>query len=499
MKKIISILLLFAMLVSFASCHTSDMEETSSSTATTDTTETTDTSETVIPEKFFKVPDDEKEVTRVIKSEKDYGLKMEVTLHGYQSESLNKDFYVKNNEYFIVDVKIINDSPTSDKILQFMSTDCRNFDPPHNHELEFYFANRYGDHLIATSDHRGFVHPERYIIWELKPGESETYTLKLAAGKQSESSKEYDLPYDGWGGIELYDESIYENGSCLFIGYIYFPYAFDNNQGLDTRNNLYIATELSFEVVYVSDETTETTEHTQTTDTSATTDTTETSETTASSDIQNQPTAFVRPEDQKYQRDRLFSAQNEDISLEVVISGIYASESLGEEAYFTRDQNIYMDIYIKNISDHSIYFHLSDPIGISWYTEPTEFSFDLKTDDGYTLGHLKGDMLPDLGLDTVELKPGEEFIRNYICFAAGEYIKGYYVDENGNDCYTDGGFRYYGADAYKDGKMEFKGTVSFWRYFDSLESFELGTEDQLKNLSCDIALTCFYMPIETKN
>ena len=262
MKKIISILLLFAMLVSFASCHTSDMEETSSSTATTDTTETTDTSETVIPEKFFKVPDDEKEVTRVIKSEKDYGLKMEVTLHGYQSESLNKDFYVKNNEYFIVDVKIINDSPTSDKILQFMFTDCRNYDPPHNHELEFYFANRYGDHLIAASDHRGFIHPERYIIWELKPGESETYTLKLAAGKQSESSKEYDLPYDGWGGIELYDESIYENGSCLFIGYIYFPYAFDNNQGLDTRNNLYIATELSFEVVYVSDETTETTEHT---------------------------------------------------------------------------------------------------------------------------------------------------------------------------------------------------------------------------------------------
>ncbi|MBQ8496759.1 MAG: hypothetical protein IJ489_04795 [Clostridia bacterium] len=224
-------------------------------------------------------------------------------------------------------------------------------------------------------------------------------------------------------------------------------------------------------------------------------ETTETSETTTSSDIQNQPTAFVRPEDQQYHHDILFSAQNEDISLEVFISGIYESESLGEKAYFTRDRIIDLHLYIKNISDHSIYFHLSDPIEISDYTEPTEFSFDLKTDDGYTLGHLKGDMLPDLGLDTVELKPGEEFIRNYICFAAGEYIKGYYVDENGNDCYVDGGFRYYGADAYKDGKMEFKGTISFWRYFDSLEALMIGTEDQIKSLSCDVALTCFYTPI----
>ena len=257
MKKLLAILLFLAMIVSLVSCDTNKIEDTfasstnSSSSETTDTSETTGSSDIETQKTSYVVPDDEKEVTRVIKTEMGE-IKMEVTLHGYQSESLGKDFYVKSNEYFIVDVTIINDASMPGAICQFLPSECRGYEPPHNHELEFYFANRYGDHLIAASDHRGFVHPERYEIWELKTGESETYTLKLAAGKHSGSSTEYDLPYDGWGGIELYDESIYENGSCLFIGFIYFPFSFKYDE-YETKNNRYIAAEMAFEVVYVSD------------------------------------------------------------------------------------------------------------------------------------------------------------------------------------------------------------------------------------------------------
>ena len=124
------------------------------------------------------------------------------------------------------------------------------------------------------------------------------------------------------------------------------------------------------------------------------------------------------------------------------------------------------------------------------YTEPNEFSIDLKTEDGYALGRLQGHSLFDQSMTLVELKPGELFMRE-VCFAAGEYIKGYYVDSGGNDCYTDGGFRYYGKDAYTDGKMDFEGTVSLWRYYQSYEQWEM---NEAKNLSCEISLTCFFMP-----
>lgn len=264
MKKLLGLILIILLISAcFTSCDDIDDSFDTSNTTTESTSETNDsfdtsnttesTSEITETQSTppYVVPDDEKEVTRVIKTET-AEIKMEVTLHGYQSESLGKDFYVKNNEYFIVDVTVINDTSTHDAIFQFLPTSCRDFDPAHNHELDFDFVNHYGDHLTAASDHRGFVHPEMYEIWELKAGESETYTLKLAAGKQSESSTEYDLPYDGWGGIELYDESIYENGFCLFSGSIYFPFSFKND-GSETKNDQHIATEMAFEVVYVSD------------------------------------------------------------------------------------------------------------------------------------------------------------------------------------------------------------------------------------------------------
>ena len=79
------------------SCATTDTTETTDTTDTTQTTETSGTQETVIPEDIFISPDDEEKTTKTIVTENDDGMKMEVIIHGYKSESLGKDFYVKNN------------------------------------------------------------------------------------------------------------------------------------------------------------------------------------------------------------------------------------------------------------------------------------------------------------------------------------------------------------------------------------------------------------------
>ena len=247
MKKLLCILIssLF-ILTCFASCH-----RISGYAETTDGNPAVTTSP---PASAYAVPDDEQKITRTIVCGSDSNIKMEVTLYGYQSKSLNKSFYVKSNEYFIADVKIINDNATPGAIYQHLPTMCRGSNPPHNHEIRFYFANRYGNQLRSSCDSRGFAHPTAGEIWELESGESASYTLKLAAGEAVfGAAEEYDLPIDGLdGGIRLYDEGIYENGSCLFIGFIYFPFSY-NHHGSETKNDAYVAAEISFEVIYVAE------------------------------------------------------------------------------------------------------------------------------------------------------------------------------------------------------------------------------------------------------
>lgn len=217
---------------------------------------------------------------------------------------------------------------------------------------------------------------------------------------------------------------------------------------------------------------------------------TETTDTSASSNTENQQASFVHPAD----RERVykeFIAQNEDLELKVIFEA-YESENLGENAYFTRNENLAGHFYITNISDHSVYFYLHDPIELVGHTEPREFEIDLKTADGYTLDHLKGIQSANHVMTRIELKPGETFMKSSR-FAAGEYVTGYYTDENGNDCYNDGGIRYYGEDAYQNRKMCFSGAIAF-DYFATLEDAEASTEP--KTISTDIALTCFYTLID---
>lgn len=250
MKK--TLLFLFGLLIimsCLASCNhdadetTSSKEETRESTTQTSATEDSDT-ETEPP---FVLPTDEMPVLRTIVSENEDGLKMEITLHGYASESLGKTFYVKNNEYFLVDVQISNTSENS--FYQCLPTWCRHSSEKHNHEIFFDISDGKGNRLNSSSF--AFDCPETIDVWEIEPGQSYDWTLKLAAG--SESSENFDLPADGnsyMAGIQLYDSSIYENGICDFEGTISFLYALTDH-GSETQNDCNLSAAVSFEVVDV--------------------------------------------------------------------------------------------------------------------------------------------------------------------------------------------------------------------------------------------------------
>ena len=87
-------------------------------------------------------------------------------------------------------------------------------------------------------------------VWELKPGETCEWTLKLAAGE--ENAHDFDLPADGdFTGIKLYDESIYTDGSCTFSGAFFFDYRKTNKDG---PNNYTVSVPCSIDTVYVSAE-----------------------------------------------------------------------------------------------------------------------------------------------------------------------------------------------------------------------------------------------------
>ena len=250
MKKMLPFLCSLLIIMScLASCNhdadetTPGKEETRESTTQTSATEDSDT-ETEPP---FVSPTDEMPVLRTIVSENEDGLKMEITLHGYASESLGKTFYVKNNEYFLVDVQISNTSENS--FYQCLPTWCRHFSEKYNHEIFFDISDEKGNRLNSSAF--AFDCPETIDVWKIEPDQSYDWTLKLAAG--SESSENFDLPADGnsyTAGIQLYDSGIYENGICDFEGTISFLYALTDH-GSETQNDCNLSAAVSFEVVDV--------------------------------------------------------------------------------------------------------------------------------------------------------------------------------------------------------------------------------------------------------
>lgn len=196
----------------------------------------------------FTAPTDEEKTTHTVSHVNMDEIKIEVTVHGYRSESLNKDFYVKSNEYILADVKVTNLS--QDPIYQFLPTRCREGAIPHNHEIGFDLSH--GDYALH-SPYSVFACTELIDVWTLHAGESHEWTLKLAAGEVV-TFGDFDLTADGFArhsGIALYDETIYTEGSCTFSGAFFFDYRkTDKNE----QNNDTVSVPCSIDTVYVSAE-----------------------------------------------------------------------------------------------------------------------------------------------------------------------------------------------------------------------------------------------------
>ena len=191
-------------------------------------------------------PSDEKKVFCIYKQTNADDIFIQISIAGYQSESLGKEFYVKSNEYFTVEVTVKNTS--SRTVYRTVYTDCSESAVPHSHEGRLDLSYK-GNELCPSVI--GFSCGKTASREALKPGESYTYQLKYAPGTEVTSG--FDLPGDGTdyaAGVKLYDEVFYtffDNGSCTFEGYFEFKYSTQINSG-----SVSFWIPLSLEVVYVA-------------------------------------------------------------------------------------------------------------------------------------------------------------------------------------------------------------------------------------------------------
>ena len=495
MKKILSLCLILVMLISITSCcgpeettapippeeTTTDTTQSCScaTTDTTDTTDTTQTTETVLPtctetpvdSDIFVSPDDEEKTTKTIVTENDDGMKMEVIIHGYKSESLGKDFYVKNNEFICIDAVITNNSTQIYK--QFLSTYCHG---SHTHEIDVDITDGNGHRLTVCDVLEGC--PEAIQIWEIAAnGAQYGFKTKYVAGEYVWGNTEGDM----LEAFTLYDSSIYTDGVCDFAGTVSFDY-YPGEGGDETyKNTLTLTADVAFEVVY-----------------------------------QGAPVekeiAFVSPADE-IKTTKTFVATNEDgLYLTFTVEG-YASESLGESFYLKSNELIQASVKIMNTSTQKIYqttaYYCHRNHG-NYYAPPEcahEFDFDIR----YTSVISEENLIwqpsysfsfplnyEDFGCYHIDknvfwvMRPGDSFEREYLTFAAG-----YHTNRPSADVYTfdyhgkNKGFSFYDAEVYEDGYATFKGTVSF-DY-----SFEDGEKEQDDHtIACDVSLKVFYVPTE---
>lgn len=484
MKKLLSLCLILIMLLSITSCGGSEettasdaRETTTDTTKTSVTTDTTQTTETVLPnctetpiDPFFISPDDEEKTTKTFMTENDDGMKMEVIVHGYKSESLGKEFYVKNNEFICIDAVITNDSENVYK--QFLPTYCHG---SHTHEIDVDITDGNGHKLIVSDAYQGC--PEAIQIWEIAAGAQYGFKTKYVAGKYV------------WGNTDgnqldiftLYDSSIYTDGVCAFSGTVSFDYYPDEGDAETYKNILMLTADIAFEVVY-----------------------------------QGAPVekeiAFVSPADE-VKTTKTFMTSNEDgLYLTFTVEG-YASESLGESFYLKSNELIQASVKIMNASTKKIYqttaYYCHRNVG--QYAPPEcahEFDFDIRytsvvSEENFIWQPSASFAFPlnyeDFGCYHISkdtcwfLMPGDSFERDRLIFGAGYQARGSSYVDIYTYTYDDKaiGYSLYDAEHYEDGYANFKGTVSF-DY-----SFEKGEKEQDDHtIACDVSLKIFYVPTE---
>ena len=207
------------------------------------TTEATTASEPTLAE---ILADGETEATSVF-TDSNNGVNFTVTVHGYSNRGKGYDFYVKSNDYIIIDVKVTNNKSTA--IYQLAPYLGHGYDPSPNVELNIGFDDGNGHRLSFA--HESLLLECLTDLWSIDAGDEYSWRLRAAAAYFEESN--YDLEPDSndrGEGLKFYDESIYSGSMCEFSGTITFVYS-DTNNGNSTVNDLSITANVTIPVLYV--------------------------------------------------------------------------------------------------------------------------------------------------------------------------------------------------------------------------------------------------------
>lgn len=239
MKKSIPKILIFILSIFiFCSCNQNKINETSStSTETSQTEQTSQTEETssaesssqteqteqqiLLPQSFVS-PEDEVKITKTFTGVNAYGMRMDISVQGYASESLGMDFYLKSNEENAFEFTLTNG----------MELDAWQFAPCI--AMQFWFdvaESEQGGQIIHLyyTDMMSFAQGTSYN--ELPIGEVQTQSVRL-------------YPAD-WQDAE---ENV-----CVRSGIVIFPYRFEPYvSGGKSDNTHSVSIELSYAEVFVS-------------------------------------------------------------------------------------------------------------------------------------------------------------------------------------------------------------------------------------------------------
>ena len=194
---------------------------------------------------IYTAPSDEKNATYIITQGDVNGVFVKISIDGYQSESIGKEFYVKSNEYFTVDIEVRNISASP--LYRIVYTDCDKSAVPHVHGD--MLALTFEGHGLCSSS-IGFSCGKQSKTEILQSGETYRYQLRYAAGE--EVAFDFDLPGDGTdypAGVKLYNKTFYNfytRGSCKFQGSFELAYA-KNENGKTVK----FAIPLTLDVLYV--------------------------------------------------------------------------------------------------------------------------------------------------------------------------------------------------------------------------------------------------------
>ena len=233
MKRLL--LMLFVLVLSvfiLCACNQNEMDETSFPSAETSQTERTSQTESsseteqteqqiLLPQSFVS-PEDEIKITKTFTGVNEYGMRMDISVQGYASESLGMDFYLKSNEENAFEFTLTNG----------MELDAWQFAPCI--AMQFWFdvaESEQGGQIIKLyyTDMMTFAQAASYN--ELPIGEVQTQRVRL-------------YPAD-WQGAE---ENV-----CVRSGIVSFPYRLEpyvSGKGYDNTHSVSI--ELSYTEVFVS-------------------------------------------------------------------------------------------------------------------------------------------------------------------------------------------------------------------------------------------------------